>query len=109
MRSSYTSVVERRKKIDDVFHSHPYEAAWALEGMFFLTVEHAPHPELEVSVEVSADGLHWTRWGDVVAVAPEQDLVAISAEHFGHWLRLRILGADHERPAVITVQLALKG
>lgn len=109
MRPSYTSVVERRKRIDGTFHTHPYEAAWALEALFFLAIEGTQHPPLDITLEISPDGLHWTPYGDTRTIGADEELVAIAADHFGHWLRLSITGADEQHPAVVTAHLALKG
>lgn len=109
LRPSYTSVVERRKQIDGVFHSHPYEAAWALEAIFFVAVENTPHPSIEATVEISPDGLHWTCKGETIIIGPEDELVAIPTDHFGHWLRVTLAGAAEKDPAAATIYLVLKG
>lgn len=109
LRPSYTSIVERRKQINGVFQSHPYEAAWALEAVIFVAVEHAPHPPLKATAEISPDGLHWVRQGETTTIESEDELVAIPTDHFGHWLRMTLTGAAEKDPAVVTIYLVLKG
>ncbi|GAB3757020.1 DUF6385 domain-containing protein [Microlunatus parietis] len=103
-----TSVIERRLTINDVHATHPYEAGWAAEAVFFVQVE-GDHPELSVQAQISPDGLHWVDRGDPRKIAPEEEIIAIELANFGGWLRLTFAGATPEQPARVLVHLALKG
>ena len=41
MRQFYTAVVERKETVSEGFTTHPYEAAWASEAIFFVRIEEA--------------------------------------------------------------------
>ncbi len=103
-----TSVIERRLKISADHPTHPYEAGWAGEAVFFVQVE-GDHPELSVQAQISPDGLHWVDRGDPRVITADQEITAIELANFGGWLRLSFTGASPERPATVLVQLALKG
>lgn len=103
-----TSVIERRLEITAAHATHPYEAGWAGEAVFFVQVE-GDHPELSVQAQISPDGLHWVDRGDPRVITAEEKIIAIELTHFGGWLRLTFTGASPEQPAKVLVHLALKG
>lgn len=103
-----TSVIERRVPITAPFTTHPYEAGWALEAVFFVQVEGA-HPDLTVQAQISPDGLHWVDRGEPRVIAAGEQIAAIELANFGGWLRLAFTGATEEQPATVLVHLALKG
>ena len=108
MLTSATSVIERRLEITDTHVTHPYEAGWALEAVFFIQLE-GRHPELSVQAQISPDGLHWADRGEPVTVTSQQQLVSIDLARFGGWLRLRLTGATTAEPATVLIHLHLKG
>jgi hypothetical protein len=108
MLTSATTVVERRTVIRHDHVTHPYEAGWALEAMFFIQVEGA-HPDLTLRAQVSPDGLTWLDHGESVTLTADASAAAVVVHSFGTWLRLAIDGADSEDPAQVLVHLAMKG
>lgn len=107
MQTTNTSVLTRRVWISDDYATLPYEAGWALEGVFFLQVE-GEHPELTITAEVSPDGVNWRARSQIVLPAAES-LVDLPIERFGNWLRLRVEGVSADAPARVLVHLNLKG
>ncbi|SEE57710.1 DUF6385 domain-containing protein [Jiangella alba] len=108
MRTFATSVIERRLEISATHTTHPYEAGWAAEAVFFVQVE-GDHPDLSVQAQISPDGLHWADRGRAIVLAGGDEIAAIDLANFGGWLRLAFTGATPERPATVLVHLALKG
>ncbi|MCT2584868.1 DUF6385 domain-containing protein [Actinophytocola gossypii] len=103
-----TSVIERRLEIRAAHATHPFEAGWAGEAVFFVQLE-GTHPELTVQAQISPDGLHWVDRGVPSVMSAEDEIAAIDLVNFGGWLRLVITGATEEQPAKVLVHLALKG
>jgi hypothetical protein len=85
----------------------PHEAGWAGEAVFFTQVE-GTHPSLEVTTEVSPDGIHWIPRGQPRRLDAQVTMVDSSLTVFGDWVRLRITGADQDHPARILIHLNLK-
>ncbi|UPK76231.1 DUF6385 domain-containing protein [Nocardioidaceae bacterium SCSIO 66511] len=108
MHTTYTSVLARRIRIDSDYATLPYEAGWASEAVFFTQVE-GDHPVLEVSTEVSPDGVNWVRRGDPQTLTADESIVESTLTVFGNWVRLRITGAHEHTPARVLVHLNLKG
>lgn len=109
MRNFQMSVVERREPFTHTFETHPFEAAWASEAIFFLRIESlADSATVNARVQISADGIRWIDEGtQMPPIAAAGDTFA-KVQHFGGWLRLEgtIEGGTGE--AILTVQLALK-
>jgi hypothetical protein len=103
-----TSVIERRLEITAAHSTHPYEAGWAGEAVFFVQVE-GDHPELSVQAQISPDGLHWVDRGEPRVIAADEEIIAIELANFGGWLRLTFAGATPDQPAKVLVHLAMKG
>jgi len=108
VHTTYTSVLARRVRIGSDFATLPYEAGWATEAVFFTQVEGA-HPELEISTEISPDGINWVRRGTPQTLAADESIADNSLTVFGNWVRLRITGATEHTPARVLVHLNLKG
>lgn len=108
MLTSVATVIERRTVLTDTYGTHPYEAAWASEALFFVRAE-GPHPELTIQPQVSPDGIDWIDRGEPVALHAEEHLVDVPMVRFGTWLRLLVAGATDAAPATILVRLELKG
>jgi len=103
-----TAVIERRLEISAPHTTHPYEAGWAGEAVFFVQVE-GQHPDLSVHAQISPDGLHWVDRGTPTVIAADEEIAAIELENFGGWLRIAFSGATTDQPASVLVHLALKG
>lgn len=107
MQTTNTSVLTRRVRISDDYATLPYEAGWAIEGVFFIQAE-GEHPDLAISAEVSPDGINWRTRAEATLDAAES-LVDLPIDRFGNWLRLRITGATADATARVLVHLNLKG
>lgn len=108
MHTTYTSVLARRRWIRSDFATLPYEAGWATEAVFFTQVE-GDHPELEVSTDISPDGINWVERGGGSTLHSDAFMTESSLTVFGNWVRLRITGATECEPARVLVHLNLKG
>jgi hypothetical protein len=103
-----TSVLARRVRINGDYATLPYEAAWAIEAVFFIQTE-GDHPDLTVATEISPDGINWIRRGDPIVLAASHSLAELPLLAFGNWLRLSVTGALPSAPARILIHVNLKG
>jgi hypothetical protein len=88
MRSTMTAVLERSALVRDELATEPYELPWAGEARFFVQA-HELTGVLEMTTEISPDGLHWCP-ADVPAVrAEEPGMTSWLVTGFGQWLRVR--------------------
>lgn len=108
MLTSATTLVERRTVLTEDYGTHPYEAGWASEALFFVRAD-GDHPALTVQPQVSPDGIDWLDHGDPVTLPADRGLVQVGMTAFGTWIRLHLAGATPTRPATVFVHLALKG
>ena len=108
MLTSATTLVERRAVLTTEYGTHPYEAAWASEALFFVRAE-GPHPALTIQPQVSPDGIDWLDRGEPVTLPADRDLVDVDMVRFGTWVRLLLTGATPQEPATVLVRLELKG
>lgn len=108
MLTSVTAVIERRTVIASDHATHPYEAGWAAEAVFFVHAE-GSHPQLLIQAQISPDGINWVDRGEAVVLEPADEIVALELRRFGGWLRLLLRGADERNKATVLVHLALKG
>ena len=109
MRPFQAPTVERRKYFNGKMASHPMEAGWASEAIFFLVVEEIKGgATLNALVEISPDGINWIQEGARFPEINQPGYYFCKVSHFGNWLRVNgeILGADPEVKA--SVQLHLK-
>lgn len=90
MRQFMTTTVEQRKIFSGDFGSHPMEAAWASEAIFFIFLDEVIQAgsELTCKVQVSVDGVHWLDEGTVTKLDASTDKQFLRISHFGGWLRL---------------------
>lgn len=110
MRQFHASAVERRQYYTDQFTSHPMEAGWAAEALFFLIVEEVEGAESSVSaqVEISADGINWIPEGTVFQEITQPGHYFVRVSHFGNWLRVHGRVNGPEARAKLSVHLHLK-
>ena len=60
MKMFNDSHLEVKKFFKGTFFTHPYEAGWADEAIFFVMVEKIEgDPVFEGRVQLSQDGIHW--------------------------------------------------
>ena len=107
LRESTTAVIVRGETWEGSFASEPFEAGWATEAVVFAQTE-GDHPDLEISVEVSPDGIHWIRRA-AATLAASAELVEVPLTSFGNWIRVVVTGAMSESTARVLVRLNLKG
>ena len=108
MLTSATSVIERRTVVTEPYGTHPYEAGWASEALFFVQTV-GEHPALTIQPQVSPDGITWVDHGGGASLPKDQHLVALEMVRFGMWIRLRVEGGTPETPATLLIHVALKG
>ena len=109
MRQFQASAVERRIYFKTHITSHPMEAGWASEAIFFLIVEEIKGAAtVKAHVEISPDGINWIKEGSIFPEITQPGFYFCKVSHFGNWLRVNgeIVGADAEIKA--SVQLHLK-
>ena len=90
MRHFQASAVERRRFFDSIVESHPMEAGWASEAIFFLIVEETEPVEavLHAQVDISADGINWVAEGTSFPEIKQPGTYFVRVRHFGNWLRV---------------------
>lgn len=110
MRNFYASAVERRIVVTETLASHPMEAGWASEAIFFLLIEEmdGENTELNVRVEISVDGINWITEGTVFPRIEKPGHYFARVKHFGNWLRVSGVVAGKEPAVKVSVHLHLK-
>lgn len=95
MRQSHTIVLERNTLWVGAFATEPCEAGWAHEAIFFVRCleTNVADQWLHAWVEISPDGMHWCREGEVLSLPNNMDrsgetVSFCRVEQFGSWLRL---------------------
>lgn len=111
MKLFNASHLEVKKDFIQDFETHPYEAGWADECIFFIAVENVSgsNPVLAAAVEISHDGVHWVAEGTVSEPITTKGLHFLRVKHFGNWLRLRCRITGNNPVFRLNVQIALKG
>ena len=105
-----TAAVEQRKDFTDAFATHPMEAGWAGEALFFITAEKVSGdaPLLSAKVQVSVDGVNWLDEGTEFPPISRPGHYFVRVHHFGGWLRLHCGIAGSGSVFNLTVHLVLK-
>lgn len=88
---STTAVIVRGETWQSVFASEPYEAGWAKEAVAFVRLLKltGDPKDARVTVEISADGMHWAADGAAAKVPSHVGEVTVAKiAHFGNWLRV---------------------
>ena len=90
MRHFQASAVERRKYFETSVESHPMEAGWAGEAIFYLIVEEVEGVDvsLNAGIEISADGINWIAEGTHFPEIDKPGHYFVKVRHFGNWLRV---------------------
>lgn len=100
MRNFHAAAVERRVYFKGALSSHPMEAGWAGEAIFFLIVEELKGKGASINayVEISADGINWIKEGSAFPPIDQAGHYFCKVTHFGNWLRVNgeILGEGAE-------------
>ncbi len=110
MRHFQASAAERRIYISNRLESHPMEAGWASEAIFFLIVEEVSgeNPVLDARVEISADGINWIPEGTIFEKITRPGHYFARVSHFGNWLRVYAEASGGEASFKLSVHLHLK-
>ena len=79
MKTFNDSHLEVKKRFDGKFETHPYEAGWADEAIFYIMVE-----------DIEQRGVHWADDNTPEAVIRGKGLHIVKvAPDFGNYIRLR--------------------
>jgi len=105
-----TSVVEQRKDFVGSFSTHPMEAGWAREAIFFITVENVAGEGalLNTRVQISVDGVYWLDEGTSFEPIGKKGRYFVRVSHFGGWLRLQGEIAGEASIFNLTIHLVIK-
>ena len=86
------SHLEVKKFFKGSFFTHPYEAGWADEAIFFVMVEKIEgNPVFKAHVQLSQDGLHWADDESETVTFNDlgQHIIKVNP-NFGNYLRLAV-------------------
>jgi len=111
MHQSLTVVLERNARLTGEFTTEPYEVAWAREARWFIRVldTEGTGTALEVTAQISPDGLHWCDLDEGPTRIEGAGLVSWPSREFGGWLRLKgRVSGDDGAMARVMIYLALK-
>lgn len=110
MRQFSAAHLEVKKTFHDDFTTHPFEAGWASEAIFFVMVEEVSGAgaSLSAEVEISHDGVTWAAEGTQTDAVVEEGLHFLRVSHFGNWLRLRVRISGNKPAFKLNLQIALK-
>lgn len=109
MKNFNDSHLEVKKYFSGTFETHPYEAGWADEAIFFIMVEKIEgSPVLTAQVQLSQDGVHWADDNTPEARFEGVGLHLVKvAPNFGNYLRLRVEISGGEM--FLNLHIACKG
>ena len=110
MRQFMTTAVEQRKDFTGAFSTHPMEAGWAGEAIFFITVEKVSGSAalLHARVQLSVDGVNWLDEGTEFSPLNKPGQYFARVSHFGGWLRLNADIEGEDSVFNLTIHLVLK-
>lgn len=110
MRNSMTAVIEQGNTFATDFATEPYEVAWASEARWFVRLLDwdGDFAGLEITPQISPDGLVWCDEGSVPIRITEKALYSFPLREFGHWLRVRGSLDGGNASVKLLVYLALK-
>ena len=110
MRQFNAAHLEVKKTFREDFTTHPYEAGWASEAIFFVMVEEieGENASLKAAVEISHDGVHWVEEGTCLENVTDKGLRFVRVSHFGNWLRLNCRISGEGAAFKLHLQIALK-
>lgn len=105
MLQSQTAILERNVTLSGDFATEPFETGWAREARWFFQVLASDgDPRVELSTQVSPDGLTWVDLDQTHQ--PTGALTSWTVREFGHWLRVR--GTVTSGSVKVRIYLALK-
>ena len=110
MKQFTAAHLEVKKIFHEDFVTHPFEAGWASEAIFFIMIEEVSgiDASLSAEVEISHDGVHWATEGTSMERVGERGLQFLRVSHFGNWLRLNVRISGNKPAFKLNLQIALK-
>ena len=87
MKNFNASHLEIKKWFTGSFETHPYEAGWADEAIFYIMIEHVrgDNPVITAQVQISHDGVTWTDDGSKPLTFSGKGLHAVKVQpNFGN-------------------------
>lgn len=110
MKQFFSAHLEVKKYFESDFQTNPYEAGWASECIFFVMVEEVSgkNATIEADVEISHDGVHWTKEGSILGPIQKEGLSFVRVRHFGNWLRLNCQISGKKPRFKLLIQISLK-
>ena len=92
MKMFNDSHLEVKKYFSGRFETHPYDAGWADEALFFILVEKVNgNPVFTGQVQLSQDGVNWADDGSAPVSFSGTGLHLIKVQpNFGNYLRLAV-------------------
>ena len=111
LREAYTAIIAQGEAWKGTATTEPYEAAWAVEALFFLRalkIKGTPC-DVRARVQISPDGMHWVDEGTEIGLPrTEQEVTFCRVEKFGQYLRLAASLPERVEYEVLAT-LSLKG
>ena len=105
MLQSQTAILERNTTFAADFATEPFETGWAREARwFFQVLSSDDDPQVELTTQVSPDGLTWVDLDDPIRA--DDGTTSWPVREFGHWLRIR--GSVTGGSVKVRIYLALK-
>ena len=111
MLSFNTATLERNRIVEESFQTHPYEAGWASEAIFFVDIRQLDDSKakLDAAVQISPDGVNWTDEGSGLNDITADGVYFVKVSKFGGFLRLDVKISGHKARCKLTIHLVLKG
>ncbi|SEE30175.1 hypothetical protein [Ruania alba] len=105
MLQSQTAILERNTTFSGDFATEPFETGWTREARwFFQILSTEGEPQVDLTTQVSPDGLTWVDLDDPRQASGE--LTTWPVREYGHWLRIR--GTMTGGSVKVRIYLALK-
>jgi hypothetical protein len=102
-------VLEKNTVLSGTFATEPFEVAWAREARwFFQVLEATGDPVVELSTQISPDGLNWIDLDEERIAAAAAGITSWPVNQFGHWLRVRGTTGSDDASVKVRIYLALK-
>jgi hypothetical protein len=109
LKRAFTAVVERNVVVNGRLETEPYETPWASEARWFVYVLQAgPSAAVQISAEVSPDGLTWCPHEAAPAERRGPGLLSLPLTALGPWQRLVVTADQAPMPPKVIVYLCLK-
>jgi len=109
LKRSFTAVIERNVTLQGRLETEPYETAWAGEARWFVNVLSAePKTKLQISSEISPDGLTWCPHEGEPVSRIGQGLISLPLRMLSPWQRLVLTTQPSKAQIKVIVYLTLR-